>query len=87
MLRMIKVVSGSTITGVIDATLNFAKSFTSCDFCAADKLSPVVLLIDMKTLPYSGTDYTPSDGSKLPSSPPNTETACVFGNSFFAYTA
>ena len=84
---MIKVVSGSTITGVTDATLNFPKSLTSCDFCASDRLSPVELLIDIKTLPYSGTDYTPVDGSKLPSSPPKTETACVFGNSFFAYTA
>ena len=48
-------------------------------------MSPVELLIDIKTLPYSGTDDTPVDGSKLPSSPPKTETACVFGNSFFAY--
>ena len=63
------------ITGVTDATLNFPKSLTSCDFCASDRLSPVVLLIDMNTFPYSGVDVTPSDGSKLPSSPPNTETA------------
>ena len=45
-LRIMKVVSGSTITGVTDATLNFAKSLTSCDFCASDKFNPVVLLIE-----------------------------------------
>ena len=82
--NMMNVVSASTITGVTDATLNLLKSLTSCVFCASDKSKPVVLLIDIKTFPYSGVDDTPSDGSKLPSSPPHTDTACVLGNSFLA---
>ena len=43
-------VSGSTITGVIEATVNGARSVTSLIFCEAVKLVPVVDLIDMKTL-------------------------------------
>ena len=44
------------------------------------KSIPVVVLIDIKTLPYSGVELTPVLGSKLPSSPPHIETDCVFGN-------
>ena len=77
-----KVVSGSTITGVTDATLNGANAVTKLLFCSVVRFSPVVDLIDIKTLPYSGLDDTPVLVSKLPSSPPHTETACVFGNNF-----
>ena len=44
------------------------------------KSIPVVDLIEIKTLPYSGVELTPVLGSKLPSSPPHIETDCVFGN-------
>ena len=77
-----KVVSGFTITGVIDVTLNFPKSFTSCVFSVSVRFCPVVLLIEMNTLPYSGTEVTPVAGSYPPSSPPHTDTACVFAKSF-----
>ena len=43
----------------------------------------MVDFIEIKTFPYSGVDKTPKLGSKLPSSPPHTDTACVFGNKFF----
>ena len=52
-------VSGSTITGVIDATLKDAKSFSKFSFCDVVRLIPVVLFTDIKTLPYSGTELTP----------------------------
>ena len=61
--RIKKVVSASTITGVTDATLNGAKSFTSWFFCVVDKFCPVLFLIDMKTFPYSGVDDTPVETS------------------------
>ena len=83
MFSIIKVVSGFTITGVIDVTLNFPKSFTSCVFSVSVRFCPVVLLIEMNTLPYSGTEVTPVAGSNPPSSPPQTDTACVFAKSFF----
>ena len=76
--NIINVVSASTITGVIDATLNLLKSLTSCVFCVSDKSKPVLLFIEIKTFPYSGVDETPLETSKLPSSPPHTDTACVF---------
>ena len=82
---IINVVSGLTITGVTDATLNFPKSVTNCVFSVSVRFCPVVFLIDMKTLPYSGTEVIPVAGSYPPSSPPQTETACVFGNNFLVY--
>ena len=54
-------------------------------FCTDVRFSPVVDLIEINTLPYSGLDDTPVLVSKLPSSPPHTETACVFGNNFLVY--
>ena len=80
-----KVVSGSTITGVTDATLNGANAVTKLLFCTVVRFCPVVDLIEINTLPYSGLDDTPVLVSKLPSSPPQTETACVLGNNFLAY--
>ena len=44
-----KVVSGSTTTGVIDATLKEFKSLTKFSFCEVVRLIPVVLLTDIKT--------------------------------------
>ena len=73
--NIMKVVSGFTITGVMDVTLNFPKSFTSCVFSVSVRFCPVVLLIEMNTLPYSGTEVTPVAGSNPPSSPPHTDTA------------
>ena len=61
-------------------TLYGVKSFTRLSFCVDVKSIPVVVLIDIKTLPYSGVELTPVLGSKLPSSPPHIETDCVFGN-------
>ena len=69
------VVSGSTITGVIEATLNGERAETKLLFCVDVKSCPVVVLIEMKTLPYSGFADTPVLVSKLPSSPPQTDTA------------
>ena len=40
-------ISGSIITGVIEATLYFCKFETSKDFCASVKLFPVVDLIEI----------------------------------------
>ena len=74
-----KSVSGSTIIGVIEATVNGARSFTRFLFSKSVRLFPVVDLIDMKTFPYSGVLTTPSVSSKEPFSPPKIETACVFG--------
>ena len=71
---------------MIDATLNGAKPLTKFSFCDVVRLIPVVLLTDIKTLPYSGVELTPVLVSKLPSSPPHTETACVFVKSFLTYT-
>ena len=79
-----EVVVGSTITGVVDATVKGAKSLTSWDFYPDVKLSPVVDLMEIKTLPYSAVLTTPRLGSNEPLSPPNTDTACVLGNNFFA---
>lgn len=79
--NLINVVSGSTISGVIDAIVYGFKSFTNCVFWVEVKFAPVVDFTEIKTLPYSGVDDTPVDGSKEPSSPPKTETACVFGKS------
>ena len=70
------------MTGVTDAILNFPKSLTSCDFWVSVKFNPVLLFTEIKTLPYSGVSETPVETSKLPSSPPQTDTACVFGNNF-----
>ena len=70
-----KVIAGSTMTGVVEATVNGAKSLTSCVFSLVVKLSPVLDLIDIKTLPYSGVDTTPRLVSNDPLSPPNTCTA------------
>ena len=70
------------MTGVIDATLNAFKSLTKFSFCVVVRLIPVVLFTDIKTLPYSGVELTPVLVSKLPSSPPHTETACVLLKSF-----
>ena len=80
--RIKKVVSGSTITGVIEATVNGPKDLTKDVFCSEVRFCPVLDLIDIKTFPYDGVDVTPKDESKLPSSPPHTETACVFGKVF-----
>ena len=66
--NIINVVSGSTMTGVIDATLNAFKSLTKFSFCVVVRLIPVVLFTDIKTLPYSGVELTPVLVSKLPSS-------------------
>jgi hypothetical protein len=66
------VVCTSTITGVIDATVNGARSTTNCDFSVAVKALPVVDFIDIKTFPYSGVSTTPRLVSKEPTSPPNT---------------
>ena len=52
--KMSLVVCGSTITGVMDATVNGAKFAIRLVFSAAVKLLPVVDLIDIKTFPYSG---------------------------------
>ena len=54
-----KVVSGSTITGVIEATLYGANAVTKLLFCTDVRFSPVVDLIEINTLPYSGLDDTP----------------------------
>ena len=70
-----KVIAGSTMTGVVEATVNGAKSLTSCVFSLVVKLSPVLDLIEIKTLPYSGVDTTPRLVSNDPLSPPNTCTA------------
>ena len=40
--KIIFVVSASTITGVVDATLNGARAETRFDFCTEVKFSPVV---------------------------------------------
>ena len=73
-----KVVSGSTITGVIDATVYFAKSATRVDFSDAVKFNPVVATIEINTLPYSAALTTPRLESYEPFSPPNTCTDCAF---------
>ena len=80
--KIINVVSGSTMTGVIDATLYGFKSLTKFSFCDVVRFKLVVLFTDMKTLPYSGVELTPVLVSKLPSYPPHTDTACVLGKSF-----
>ena len=77
--NMRKSVSGSTITGVIDATVNEARLFTRVVFSESVRLLPVVDLMDIKTFPYSGVDTTPTVSSKEPFSPPKIDTACVFG--------
>ena len=69
------VVCGSTITGVIDATVKGARFATSVDFSVAVKLLPVVDLIDIKTFPYSGVLIAPRLVSYEPVSPPKIETA------------
>ena len=61
------VVSGSTITGVIEATVNGPKDLTKDVFCSEVRFCPVLDLIDIKTFPYDGVDVTPKDESKLPS--------------------
>ena len=61
--RIILVVSESTITGVIEATLYGAKAATRFDFWTDVKFFPVVDLTDIKTFPYSGVDETPVDTS------------------------
>jgi hypothetical protein len=76
-------VSGSTTTGVIEATVNGPRSVTNRAFCEAVKLVPVVDLIDMKTFPNSCTELTPVTGLKEPLSPPQIDTACVFGKNLF----
>ena len=43
-----KVIAGSTMTGVVEATVNGAKSLTSCVFSLVVKLSPVLDLIEIK---------------------------------------
>ena len=52
------VVSVSTITGVIDATLYGLTADTKVDYCTEVKFCPVVDLIEIKTLPYSGLELT-----------------------------
>ena len=63
-----------------------AKRFNQRCFLFEVRFCPVLDLIDIKTFPYDGVDVTPKDESKLPSSPPHTETACVFGKSFLVNT-
>ena len=77
------IVSGSTITGVIEATVNGDKSWTNRSFSAWGLRLPVVVLIDMKPFPNYWVETTPNDESKEPLSPPKTETAWVFGKNLF----
>ena len=72
-------VSASTMTGVIDITLYLPKSVTNWDFSVAVSAKPVVVLIAIKTLPYSGVLTTPRLESNEPLSPPNTWIDCAFG--------
>ena len=76
-------VSGSTITGVIEATVNGARLLTNVLFSESVKLFPVVDLTDINTFPYSGVLTTPTVSSKEPVSPPKIDTACVFGKNLF----
>ena len=70
--RMSRVVCGSTMTGVIDATVKGARLETRVDFSVAVRSLPVVDLIHMKTFPYSGELTAPRLVSKEPDSPPKT---------------
>ena len=76
--KIIKVVSGSIITGVIDATVYLERSDTSCLFSDEVKFNPVVAIIEINTLPYSAVLTTPRLESNEPFSPPNTCTDCAF---------
>ena len=76
-------VSGSTITGVIEATVNGARSRTNRSFSTWGIKLPVVDLIDIKTFPNSWTELTPNTGSKEPVSPPKIDTDCVLGKNLF----
>ena len=76
------VVSGSTTTGVIDATLYLPNCVSIDDFSEDVKLFPVVVLTEIKTLPYSGVLTTPKLESNDPFSPPHTCTDSVFAYNF-----
>ena len=47
-----EVISGSTITGVTEATLYFFKSFTKSDLVCSVKVAPEAALIPILTTPY-----------------------------------
>ena len=53
------VVSGSTTTGVMPATLYVARPVTISFFSCFVSICPVVDLIEIKTLPYSLVSTTP----------------------------
>ena len=72
MFKISLVVCGSTITGVIDATVKGARLEIRVDFSVAVKSLPVVDLIEMKTFPYSGVLIAPRLVSNEPDSPPKT---------------
>ena len=57
--------------------MNFFKLDTREVFSLSVKLLPDVVLIEMKTLPYSGVSVTPTLVSKEPTSPLKTCTALV----------
>ena len=56
---MREVVSASTTTGVIDATLYGASADSKFVFCTEVRSTPVVDLIEINTFPYSGVSLTP----------------------------
>ena len=78
------VVCGSTITGVMDATVKGLSAVIKVDFSVAVRLLPVVDSIATNTFPYSGVLTTPRLVSNEPPSPPKTETDLVFGKNLFA---
>ena len=53
-VNRIDVISGSTITGVTEATLYFFKSFTISDFVWLVNVEPEAALIPILTIPYLG---------------------------------
>jgi hypothetical protein len=71
--------SGSTTTGVIDATVYGANEETKLVFSSVVRLVPRLFLTDIKTFPYSGVSTTPRLESKDPFSPPNTWIAVACG--------
>ena len=64
------VVSGSTISGVTEATLNFLSCVTKSNLVALVNVEPEAALIEIFTVPYTGVSS---------SSPPHAETAWALG--------
>ena len=65
-------ISGSTITGVIEATVYFFKLDTRDFFSLSDRTLPELVFTEINTLPYSGSSVAPVLVLKEPVSPLNT---------------